>query len=451
MLWSSISCSLMLGSYYNVTGVFMQIKRNYVLGLTLAISLMACGKEEKTKTVTVENPATVEALKAAEKERDELNEKLKLAGNIDELKANLDTANARVAELDKSIKDKEDEIAAAKKELEEAKKSGDAKTAEWEAKVKELETQKSNLTKDLETATADKTRLAAQVETAKRDEGLFKNIIDYAVARGAKDREAIGAALDKDLQAIAKRLEDLAAKEAGLKSAITNQAQVVVKAAENLERVSKNMKGVYEELSTRASGGQALSNAEKSTLETLKTYFQAAQDEGAEKKNKEGLEKAVADLNKEISGLNATLATAEGELAKFNEELLTLALTDIKLESPRAKELTKLIGDRKSKIAQTNETKVAKTKALVEQNDRLTASKDKIKVLVKTQQDKLTAYQDSDVLAARDALNRAEKELEARVGSYNSFQKDTADAQARKAELTTFKNFYMSKLKPDQG
>ncbi len=436
----------------------MQIKRNYVLGLTLAISLMACGKEEKTKTVTVENPKTVEALKAAEKERDELKDKLKLVGNVDEVKAELEQANVRIAELDKSIQAKDGEIAVAKRALDEAKIAGAASTAEYEAKVahfeakvKELEAQKGDLTKELETARSDKTRLAAQVETAKRDEELFKNIIDYAVARGAKDRPSIGESLDKDLQAIEKKLQELAGTEAGLKSAITNQAQVVVKAAENLDNVSKNMKGIYEGLSKRAAGGEVLSEAENASLETLKAYFQAAQGEAAEKKTKEGIEKAIGELNKEITGLNANLAKAEADLAKFNEELLTLALTDSKLESARAKELTKLIAERKDTIAKANETKAAKTTALGEQNDLLTASKAKIEVLVKTQQQKLAAYQDSDVLAAREALDLAEKELETRVSAYNNFQQDTANAQAKKTELTTLKDFYTTKLKTAEG
>jgi chromosome segregation ATPase len=191
----------------------MQIKTHYVLGLALAFSLVACGKETKTKTVTVENPKTVEALKAAEKERDELKEKLELVGDAEEIKVQLEEANAREAELKKSITDKNAEIDAAKKELEEARKNDDGQVDALEAKVNELEAQKAELNKDLEAAKSDKGRLEAQVETAQRDEELFKNLLDYAVAQGVKDRAAIGVALDQDIQAVEKALEALAGKK----------------------------------------------------------------------------------------------------------------------------------------------------------------------------------------------------------------------------------------------
>ncbi|WP_141730760.1 hypothetical protein [Oligoflexus tunisiensis] len=428
----------------------MQIKTHYVLGLALAFSLVACGKDEKTKTVTVENPKTVEALKAAETERDKLKAELELVGNTEDVKAELEKANARVAELDKSISDKETEIEAAKKELEEARKNGDAKASELEVKVKDLEGQKGELSKELETAKSDKTRLAAQVETAQRDEELFKTLLDYAVAQDAKDRATIGEALDKDIQAIEKTLEGLAGKEADLKANITTQAEVVVKAAENLAHVSENMKGVYDALSARAEKGETLSAADKSTLETLKAYYDAAAAEAAEKKTKETLEKAIGGLNQDIATLSASLAAAESDLAKYQEELLALVLTDSKLETPRAKELTSLIADRKGKIAQAISDKAAKTSALAEQDKLLTEAKGKIEALVKTQNEKLTAYQDSNVSAARDALTNAEKELDGRVAAYHQFQKDTADAQSKKAALTVLKEFYNAKLKPAQ-
>src|SRR6478736_841777 len=106
------------------TGDTMQINKHYVLGLALSLALVACGKDEKTKTVTVENPKTQEALKTAQtkidelqKQRDELQAQIKKMPDAAALKADLDKANAQVATLNKSITDKDAEIEKAKKDL----------------------------------------------------------------------------------------------------------------------------------------------------------------------------------------------------------------------------------------------------------------------------------------------------------------------------------------------
>ncbi|HYX38379.1 MAG TPA: hypothetical protein VE954_35195 [Oligoflexus sp.] len=429
----------------------MQITKNYVLGLALAMTLVACGKDEKTKTVTVENPKTAEALKSAEKEREELKGKLELAEKndveIEGVKEELKVATDKVTELTTSLAAKDVELTDAKTALEEAKKTTPERVKALEEKVAGLEKAKAELNEQLTTARSDKTRLDNLVEVAKRDEDLYKKTLDYAIAKGAKSTEQVGAELVKDLAKVEDTLKSLAAKEPGLKSAVSSQAQVVVQAAADFKKVSGNMLGVYAELEARVKRGETLSAADDKTYKTLKAFDEATKALDAEKKVKQGLESALDGLNKEIVTLDATLAKANTELNKFRDDLLALIATDPKLTSPEAQKLTASIKERETLIATTTKTRKEKADAVAAEGKKLEASNGKIATYAATLEQKSREYNDSAVVTANGNLTKAEAELETRVKAYRDYQKAVVDANTSKQDLSALKVFFDSKLK----
>ena len=198
---------------YNYINVVERYDEKYLaehanLGVTKLLALSTASEEEReeiAETIDLKKASSrkiQDAVKAAQKERDEARERLKtMQQEYDDLTTELDTARQEKDDAESARTDIQTAYDKKKEELREAQEE----VGELTAKKKELEAKKKELEEQLETAQKAKTKVKTEIKTVP-DETAQKELDDARKQLKAKEEER--QELDRKLRETTVQLEE---------------------------------------------------------------------------------------------------------------------------------------------------------------------------------------------------------------------------------------------------